>query len=69
MVSVSYWRVYVVMIKPRGEKLFRPLLEAWNSSEEVIAYQDLSEARATLQAQRLKYGQRRAYVQKCGAIS
>ena len=64
---VSYWRVYIVMIKPKGEKLFRELPLTDISGGATVAYSTRAAAVAVCKKQKEIHGARRAYVQKCGA--
>lgn len=61
---MSYWRVYIVMVKAEGDKLFRPHQTSMGCA---VAHESLEAAKNALRSTRMDYPN--AYIQKCGAIS
>lgn len=61
---MSYWRIYIVMVKAEGDKRFRP---HQTSAGCAVAHETLRAAVSALHTARFDYPN--AYIQKCGAIS
>jgi len=59
-----YWSVYIVMVKPEGETIFKPYVDR---SGCIVAHETRAAARNALRMVRLAFDN--AYIQKCGAIS
>jgi hypothetical protein len=60
----TYWRVYIVMVKPEGQNNYVPFVGSVGC---VVAHETLGAARNALKVVRAEFAN--AYIQKCGAIS
>lgn len=64
----DYFHLYIVMVKPVGQKIYKPY-KAGRGGLEIVAHELKKDAQLEARQARYDFGKRRVYVQMIGAIS